>query len=274
MAELSLKGSHGYAIEIAERNRRSLEVFVNKGPSVVVYLIRRAPVRGDGIDTKLPGLGRVSVRFHPAGPAHTEPGFFSAAACHGGETVKQPGSFVGRIRLRGERGYTTVQATKARGQVVTTSKEVCKRSIFNNSKPESEEDATRVFADATSRGRAVKFFGTTLSTLNPSAPASTFFSGSVTERRRGMVIFRETAVHGTGNDLSPSDAGEFPSMATVTPPTPFHGSAAFQRMPEGDNTWTGSMSVDLPGAGRVALAGSGFSARLCRGAGCRRWEQN
>lgn len=98
----------------------------------------------------------------------------------------------------------------------------------------------------------------------------TFFAGSATERREGMAIFREAVVSGTDDDLVTGEAGDFPLRATVTPPAPFLGSAAFQRMPAGNNAWTGSLSIELPGAGRVPLAGTGFSARLCQDSGCRR----
>jgi hypothetical protein len=263
--ELNLKGSHGYAIHIVGHNR-GFELSANKKSMVVVYLLLHNRLRGDRVEAKLPGVGRVSLRFHNAGPAHTEPGFFPP--CHGGETIKQPGYFLGRIRFRGERGYTTVHATRARGEVVATSKEICKRSIFNgNSEPKPEEHTTRLFAYSKSAGRVVRFFG---STPPFSSHPFTFFSGSATERREGMAIFREAVVSGKDDDLVTGVAGDFPLTATVAPPAPFHGSAAFQRMPGGNNAWTGSLSVNLPGAGQVALAGPDFSARLCQDSGCRR----
>jgi hypothetical protein len=267
--ELSLKGSHGYVVELVERpGRHVFELIAYKGPNVVIYLLLHAHERGDGIEARLPGVGRVALEFQPAGPAQREPGFF-APQCHGGGTVKQPGYFVGTIRFRGERGYTAVHTTRAKGSNVTTKKEICKRSMFNdNPEPETEE-ATRLFAYSRSRGRLVQFSGRTLS--DPFDP-STFFSGSLTERREGMVIFRQSAASGTEHDLSPGDSGDFPPSATVTPPDPFLGSAVFQRMPGGGNSWTGSLSVDLPGAGRVAMAGPGFSARLCQASGCRRHQ--
>lgn len=270
IVELMLKGSHGYAIQIAERNRRYLEVVASKGPSVVLYLTHHIPARDGVIDAKLPGVGRISMRFHPAGPARTEPGFFPP--CHGGKTVTQRGYFLGTVHLRGERGYTTVKATRARGKIVTTAKEICNRSIFNDdSEPEPEEDATRLFSYSRSKGRLVRFSASTLGAADLQSPNSTFFSGSVTEQRGGMVIFRQAIALGPRDDLAPGDAGKFPLTATITPPPDqFHGTAVFHRHSEGKNAWTGSLGVDLPGAGRVALAGASFSSRLCQGAGCKR----
>jgi hypothetical protein len=262
--ELTLKGSHGYEISIVARNH-GFELDASRKANVVVYLLRRNRLRGDRIEAKLPGVGRVSLRFHPVGPVHREPGFFPQ--CRGGETVKQPGYLLGTIRFRGEQGYTAVRATRAQGQIVTRAKEVCKRSIFGHSKPKGEEHTSRLFAYSRSGGRVVAFSAGTL--RNPLSTA-TFFSGSATDWREGMVIFREAVVLGAEDQFVMGDAGDFPLTASVTPPAPFLGSAAFQRMPEGNNAWTGSLSVDLPGVGPVALAGPDFSARLCQDSGCRR----
>lgn len=263
--ELNLKSSHGYEIQIQELNRRSLVLTAYKHPRLGVYLIRHIRARDDGIEARFPGVGRVSVRFHPLGPTHREPGFFPP--CHGGETVKQPGYFLGTIRFRGEQEYTAVHANRARGEIVTTAKEICKRSIFDDdSEPEPEENETRLFAYSRSGGQVVGF---SASTLHSPLGTSTFFSGYVSERREGMTISRLAIAEGTEDDLVPGDVGDFPVSAAVTPSDPFHGSAVFQRQSGADNAWTGPLSVVLPGAGRVALAGPNFAARLCQGAGCR-----
>lgn len=261
--ELNVKGSHGYAIQISKSNRFA-EMFVNKGPSVAIYGLRRRQAKDDGIAAEFPGIGRVSVEFHPVGPPHKEAGF---PPCKGGKRTKQSGYFQGTIRIRGEGGYTSVRANRAPGKVVTSTKETCKRSIFNPDKPEPEEERTRLSASSAPRhGRSVAF---SASSLGAGTHAVTFFSGLAAERRRGMAILREVAITGATDDLSLGDSGDHPASATVTPPAPFHGSAAFQRNPGGENGWTGPLSVDLPGLGRVALAGPRFSPELCRNSGCR-----
>lgn len=268
---LKLRGTHGYKIQITETSR-GLSVQAYKSSIAVIYGMRHSPAKGDGIDAELPGVGRVSLQFHPVGSPNTEPGFFPAWACNGGETIKQPGYFLGTVRLRGERGYTTVHASRRRGQVVTTIREVCKRSIFNeDNEPEPEEEVTHLQALSRSKGRLVGFYASTPPfSLHPYA----FFWGFTSERRQRMMIFREAAPRGSLDDLALGDVGDFPFSATVTPPPPFHGSGNFQRLPGGDSSWTGSLSVNLPGAGRVALAGRGFSAKLCHDAGCRRRSKN
>jgi hypothetical protein len=263
--ELSLRGSNGYSIQVIKTNS-FVEMFANKGSTVAVYAIPRPQTKGDAIDADFPGVGRISVEFHPVGPPHKEGGFFPP--CKGGKTVKQQGYFQGAIRIRGERGYTSAHTDRASGKVVATAKEVCKHSVFNPSKPEPPEEATRLFASSGPRhGRSVAFSASTVTLLQTNVVTS--FSGYASERRKGMVIFRETLVRGTAADLSLSDTGDYPASATITPDAPFHGSAVFQRTSGGENSWTGTLGVDLPGLGRVALAGPSFSAKLCRDSGCR-----
>lgn len=268
-AEFQIQGSHGYAIHVKLWNHRNLEVAAYKNPDVVIYLTRRVRARGDGFDATLPGIGRIAVRFQAHGPAEHEPRFFPP--CKGGVATKQPGFFIGTIRLRGERGFTVARATRVRGQITSTAKEVCKRSIFgkNLNSNKRTEGGARLYAWSSSPNRAVSFLASRLETSDPSSPAPVFFSGVAREQRGGMAIFREAALSESSSDFAPEGESEFPPSAAVTPTAPFHGSATFQRDPQGGNTWLGNLSVYLPGLGRVGLAGSGFSARFCQGEDCR-----
>ena len=262
--ELSLTGSHGYAIDIAESNRRSFELVASKDQSAAIYSIRHNPERDNRVEATLPGLGRISVRFHPKGRVHREAGLFES--CKGGESVTQPGYFVGTIRFRGERGYTALHATRAQGQTVTTTREVCKRSIFGSGKPNTK-DLAFLSAKRKSHGRTTSFAAFAVGDLPDSL---TLFFSTASEQREGMSISRRAIVMGGIADFTPGDAGDFPLSATVEPPNPFHGSATFQRKAGSDNAWTGSLSAAFPGAGRIALAGPRFTAKLCQDAGCAR----
>jgi hypothetical protein len=260
-AEMRLKGSRGYEVQISARDRRVV-LTAYKSPSLALYLIPHARQKGDQIEAKFPGVGRISMRFHPAGPPHREPGFFPP--CTGGETITQPGYFQGAIRFRGERSFTAVRATRVRGRAITVAKEICKRSIFSKNPPDPKEDATRLVAYSKSKGRVVTFSGSTTHNLPP--PVTSFFGG-IYEHRAGMSILRQAYSRGSENELISSTESNFPLSAIATPPDPFHGSASFQRT-GGDNAWTGSLSVSLPGAGRIDLAGQSFAARLCQHSGC------
>lgn len=259
--ELSLKGSHGFRIS-AGRFGRPFYFQTADERSVTTYFKRSPRQRGDGIEAKFPGVGRISVRFQPQGAPQHLPPFFSR--CEGGETTKQRGVFVGTIRFHGERGYTSVEATRASGEVTTSEREICKRSIFDDG-PDSEAERTELWAYSRSKGQSIGFDA---STWGPAESPLTTFGASVVERHRGLTIFRHTFAEGKESQLIAGDSRPHPLSATVTPPAPFHGSAEFQRAPEGDRSWTGSLSVDFPGLERVALTGPSFDAHFCQHSGC------
>ena len=62
-----------------------------------------------------------------------------------------------------------------------------------------------------------------------------------------------------------STRGTRPETVEVEPPKPFAGSAVYSHSEESPSSWTGGLTVDLPGADEVSLAGLGFNATLCRG---------
>jgi hypothetical protein len=277
LAELTLKGTHGYEISLFERDRRSLSVDVSKlegsifAPLVAAeYLIHQHKMRGDGIAGTLPGLGRVSVRFHPVGVPQREEGF-SLPGCRGGGLVKQPGYFKGTIRFHGERVYTTAHATRAHGEVTTREREVCKRSPKHL--PEGMLPmgliTARLRAISKSGGRLVRFSVGSFEPLTPKLRDADV-DASIDERRKGMRISRYIIASGR-HVLRPGDSSDFPASATIAPPAPFHGSAVFERGSRGQISWTGSLSVPLPGAGLVPLTGRNFSASLCQEGGCTQW---
>jgi hypothetical protein len=277
VASLTLKGTHGYEVTIAERNRRTLVVGVaDLGKSVfdpwsfAYYQMHQHRARANQILGRLPGLGRVLARFHPVGHPQRESGL-GLPGCRGGGIVKQLGYFIGRIRFRGERGYTDVHGTRAHGELTTREKEVCKRS------PEHPPNhhipsllTTHLRATSKSGRRLIRFSVGTFEPLTPKGRSADIHA-SINERRNGMRIERFILASGRRDDvLQVGDGSDFPASATVSPPDPFRGSAAFQRGAGGENSWSGSLSVPLPGAGRVPLTGPSFSVSLCQEEGCSR----
>jgi hypothetical protein len=259
--DLSLKGSNGYWINIVKQGRY-VHLLAAKKDSVVVYAARSLVPKGSEIKARFPGVGRVFVRFQPQGRLYEDaPDPF--LGCKGGEAFKQRGYFVGAIRFRGERGYTSVRATRVRAAREIRTKEVCKR--FDDG-PQPETDRTELFAFSRSEGQSISFDASSLAVSE--GITSTTFGASVSESRRGMVIFRSTFISGGAKDLLPGDTRPYPLFGSVTPPAPFQGSGEFQRDAEGNSTWTGSLTVPFPGLDPVALTGPEFTARFCQLSGC------
>lgn len=256
----SLQGSNGYRIDVEKRGHRVV-VLASSRRHFVAYSPHASVPKGSDIDFRLPGLGRVAVRFRPQGPPRrTAPEPFPG--CRGGESVKQRGHFVGTIRFRGERGYTSAREGRAKGAIESRTKEICKRSPNDDSEPLPDE--TELWVESESSNRGVGFSASMVG--DPIDLTS--FGATVVERRRAMTIFRNTSAVGRKGDLVIGDTRPYPLSATVTPPAPFSGSAEYTRTPDGERTWTGSLAVSLPGLGRVPLTGTDFSPRLCQLSGC------
>ena len=54
------------------------------------------------------------------------------------------------------------------------------------------------------------------------------------------------------------------TSATLAPPRPFSGKATFQRRAGAPPSWTGTLSVVLPGTRRISLVGRRYHPRLYR----------
>lgn len=87
-----------------------------------------------------------------------------------------------------------------------------------------------------------------------------FFAG-MRERRGRMRIKRTVLEFGEDKEFA---YDESLTEATVTPPAPFAGKGTFKRKPGDGVSWTGSLSVVLPGTPRVSLVGPRFHPRLYR----------
>lgn len=261
-AGFELQGDNGYRIAIGKEHDGYVRAFVSKKSTAIIYSARSLEPKGSGIKAEFPGVGRVSVRFRPQGPPR-ESNPFPFRGCRGGKEVKQFGHFVGTIRFRGERGYTSVRATRVKGAIETTAKEVCKRPPSDEDS-EPRADKTELWVKSESGNEGVGFDASV--TGDPFDLTS--FGAMVVKRRRGMQVFWWTNVTGKRGDIVIGDTRPYPLSATVTPPAPFSGSAKYQRTPDGERAWTGTLAVSLPGLGRVALTGPEFSPRLCQLSGC------
>lgn len=89
----------------------------------------------------------------------------------------------------------------------------------------------------------------------------TLFAAEIGERR-GRMRIRRTVFEFAGAENFKFD--ESLTEATVTPPAPFAGMGRFERTAGGTGSWSGSLSVVLPGTKRISLTPPRFGARLYR----------
>lgn len=267
LAELRFRNADGYTIVVAAFGQ-TVAIGVSRGthaPSST-YLAHGS-VRPGSISASFGERGRVAIRFRPKRSLlHGGRG----APCPGVGAIARLGVFVGTVRFRGEGGYTAAEVHRARGGAIDISAFIAclrnaaraPRGLFTTmpaapgvpTHPSRGPRPTTLVADdkqplsrtlfaAQSRGRHARFL-------------------AAEERTDGSVgIVRFATARASSASLVADDAL---SLAGVTPPAPFSGSATLQRGAAGAKSWSGSLAVDFPGA-RVPLTGPGFAVQLARG---------
>ena len=250
----ALNGSNHFYVAAYVYNGDAVDVeLINpRQQSTISYRVS-AQVNGDLVRARIGRLGRFSMRFEPSGPfkPSTEP----QGDCRGRRALVRDGVFVGRFALRGEQGFTTATATRARGLAIHSFREVCKGVDAGS---EVERPETTLLAHRSEPGRKIDFRA---STRVPPGGRITEFASVLTESSPGLEI--ERAVFGSGE----ATTGQFTfdrttGTATVAPPGPFLGSAALPPSDSSGGPWAGDLSAEFPGVGRIALAGPDFHAKL------------
>jgi hypothetical protein len=253
-SEFTLRASNDYRI-VVERLRQEVSLLAIRGDKEFVfvsYAVRgRASMRR--IEANFGKLGRVSVRLRTKKMRRSPPG----KDCTGKVATTRSGVFVGTIRFRGEGGYTVVDARRARGRASSGVRETCPFSPFSRNHPAPASAGRRHPPELITFGPRRDF--TARAPSGSTGLKRVLFEGGTVEQRGRISIFRFASV--VGGQASYAFADNL-STATVRPPSPFEGEATFQREGRGRTSWSGMLSVSLPGRDHVRLAGPRFTARL------------
>lgn len=260
-SELTVRGTHGFRISI-DRNAGEVELTASRRDTSATYAVRSAKAPADETKATFPGLGRVSLRFHPIGKPKRQP-----PECKGRAPIEQPGVFRGTIGFRGERGFTQVVATHARGDTYRSFKEVCKRSGFGHEKPPAAA-AYSLAAIGKSHGRTILFSAFKTKLEESSASGEAMYIALTFEKRHGVSIARGALKRAPASTFTVEGPEAEPDAATVSPRSPFDGTASFHGAAGPPGEWQGTLAVDLPGAGSVPLTGPSFKSELCLNKRC------
>jgi hypothetical protein len=190
---------------------------------------------------------------------YREPG---PSYCHGPAPVVSRGVFVGWVHIRGERDYTRAESRHVRGKIVHSFRNNC--HLPPRARPSSA--AVKQLDASAARGRGLLTFSAISFPFTEQGGPLVFHASLV--RQRGSMLVSNSIFAVTKRSDSLVIATP-PRSATVDPPSPFTGSAAFQQESEKDFSWTGDLAAELPGTGEVALAGPKFETDLCVGHHCR-----
>jgi hypothetical protein len=254
--ELKLKGSHGYSISVTGGGG-VVSLTARRGGSSASYSTRGI-ASSMRLKARFGRFGRVSMRFHSDGdPRRVR---VASGNCRGKGEIVDRGHWIGRIEFEGEQEYTTVRASRAKGNVTRSFKETCGRTKGEN---DHSSGINVTFLGAISKTNAI--FVTAFKVTSSAHPtiAGSIFDASLTEQlgRRLNVVRTINASAKVDAFSSTGKEGQIES-ATITPPAPFKGSATFQRTAGSEGSWSGSLAGDFLGRGEVALAGPEFSAEF------------
>jgi hypothetical protein len=255
---LRLPGTNGYRIrvdqwvshETIDRYDKQVGVTAKRGRASAFYRRESVVLADKRIRAKYGKLGRIEVAFH------TKRTFQRPARrrrCTGPETVHK-GVWKGEIRFRGEHGYTSVRAVRAKGRVVTS---MPLRRCPGPPHPHPRHGTTTLLHAGHFRYPQDLFF--TAMRFDPtSGPASVTLSMQQDKIGDGYFVTRENSRPG----LSPHafTFNDKHTRAAIDPPgRPLKGSARYSATTAPDASGftrgklTGNLRFFLPGAGFIRV---------------------
>jgi hypothetical protein len=273
-AHLELEAKHGYevavigegdivAVEVSKPapggKENALEKLFGIRRAVTAY-VARGTVTPRRIVASFGKFGKLDMRFRPSGRVVKSR---SRKRCRGADHfTSRLGVFVGGLRFSGEKNYLVVRSHRVKGRIRSPLRLRC-ASRFR-------------FRPATStRARPVSqhpsFFPTFLSASNRHGVAATELIGiaarraalflAITEEGLGSMarIRYALAIEHSKEAIVMNDAL---TLASIEPPPPFHGKGTYRAAPDGTTSWSGPLSVSLPGAPRLRLTGEEFETVL------------
>lgn len=223
------------------------------GFATTAYVVRGTATRGR-LQASFGKLGEVSMRFRPSTVGDRAQPRRSCDGRH--HILARRGVYVGSFRFRGEGGYVSVHARRAKGMVREIARPCVRPSesratASGPAHPSGEAKPERALLSASWRQgiSATQFLA-----LEGRQGKNDYVFETETSQGR-MAILRSVILFGAGGVFTHDDAL---TTARVAPPLPFHGAATYRAAPDGTKTWQGKLSVSVPGVARLPLTGSPF----------------
>lgn len=265
----SLRGSNGFRVELllgpGFADVVASKRFHRRTFQTTSYTVRGPKGRKNGVvDEKIGRYGKFRGRFVARSIEH------EADDCKGGPVIVEKGFYVGSFAFRGTDDFTRATGHRMPGSITRDPAEVCRepsapKSLRERKHGTTKEEGTEVRLNvATKSGDATFLASQTTEPLEGSSITETNFTASA-YRHSGRVTISSFLF--SFFDAKPSTFvdPEPHTEATITPAAPFSGSATFKAEGPKKSSWTGNLSVELPGFGRVALTGKKFIATVEEG---------
>lgn len=263
--DLGDRGSYELLLETHGHDR--LQLKAEQELMAVTEYRAAGKVSSRHIEVDLGDLGQIDVEVHLA-PRRSQT-YPPSKNCKGPASVSVPGRYRGTIEFAGEGDIPAF--TVARGAIEFTRRfrRVCKKpkapDIPTKDLPSLEFQFLEVHGS--DEGRTV-----TLKALNGTIPQDPelsfgFLTAEARESTGELRIKRRAVEFVDGESFIVSKRGKKPETVKVKASSAFAGRALYSHEPHSPPSWTGDLSVDLPGAEAVPLVGPGFEAAFCRGVG-------
>lgn len=262
VAQFTVRGTNGYRVTVfggpGGPDNKAVTILVER-PGLSATYSGDGTVTANSIDARFRHFGRIAVHFHPRVIRRVK----VRGNCLNDSRVSAKarfGTFTGRIRFRGEGGYTEVSTRHARGGTGDP-RAIRPYPVCGPYAGQSGVGLLAVAEDGPALLVGPESFMTRTGPLSVPNPQSYVFHAIDVEKSHGIFISRDAVVVGQPEAFSFNDAL---TTATLAPPAPFTGTATFGRTANGTKSWTGSLAVKLPGKEILPLTGPGFSADLHR----------
>jgi len=254
MFTVPFQASHGLSVKL-EADDDEIELSVSRRGQQAAYFAQGEVTR-EGIAAKFGGFGEFVVDYEPFRTLETHG---PNRHCEGEPYTTTEGFFRGTMLFRGEDGYVSVDAARAKGTLVLQPKWDCdyyRAAAASRARGDEAEDDKATLA-AFSRRDKIRFgvFGAREKGERPYS----YFLATNQEVQEGVSIFRITYARSRSAGF---DFDNRRGTAAVDPPGPYAGSAYYRRRPKAPDRWTGPLTAPLLGLGRVRLAGPGFVAAM------------
>lgn len=265
----SLRGSNGFRVELL-LGPGFADVVANKRLphgtfETTSYSVRGPKRRKNGVlDERIGRYGKFRGRFVVRSIEH------EADSCKGGPVIVEKGFYVGAFAFRGTDDFTQASGHRMAGSITRDPAEVCREPSTPKSTRErkhgaARDEGTEVRLNVTTKSADASFSASqTTEPLEGSPVTDTNFSASA-YRRSGRVTISSFLFSFFDSKPSTFVDPEPHTEATVAPAAPFSGSATYVAEGPKKGSWTGNLSVELPGIGRVALTGKKFTATVEEG---------
>lgn len=256
-----LKARNGYRLHVIGFDRDTVVFVIHSQAGAETAYVARGTVTPNRIQASFGKYGKVAMRFRPS---QNRTWVKPHRSCRGaGRFMVRRGVYVGSVRFSGEGGYVSVRSHRAKGTVSSVAPQ-CERGRGHSGR--REESA--IVTPQGGPGLELSFLGASWRHAVSSAsfvavnfgPGRTLFL-AMSARSEGSVAVVRFALTGSKASAAFSIDNAL-TQAQVSPPRPFLGTGTYSAAPDGTTTWTGTLSVNFPGAGHFPLAGPPFKATV------------